>query len=367
MKFLIIAEDIVQTNNLSYSLKDHDVIIMSNTIEKHNSKKYKQNEFNKTIKEIEPDTIIIINNIRNIKTQGKIRLPTYLWLTVESEPLNAITATIIEQFKEIFTELQIVSTSKLGSQMFKGEYIPYSIDMNIFKPSERKLFHKNKFMIGFFTKNIGYPSPDAIEHNLMAISRYMRDNTDTYLYLHCSNLTGIIDDKRVGIDIKFIIDILNLPTKRIIYSENKIYSLNNMRDIYNSLDVVVNASSIEYDGYNILEAQSCGVPIITTNYSIMSDMTYNGIAIKWNNKIYSSDNTFWVIPDTGKIEEALYYINGTMKCIDKKNTYYIDKIKKTYSLENVNVKWCNLLGIKFKIEKVEKVESEDEEIDFLSM
>ena len=102
-----------------------------------------------------------------------------------------------------------------------------------------------------------------------------------------------------------------------------------MRDIYNSLDVVVNASSIEYDGFNILEAQASGVPEITTNYGIMSDMTYNGIAVKWNNKIYSSDNTFWVIPDTGKIEEALYYINGTMKCIDKKNTYFIDKLKKT--------------------------------------
>jgi glycosyltransferase involved in cell wall biosynthesis len=58
-----------------------------------------------------------------------------------------------------------------------------------------------------------------------------------------------------------------------------------MAHLYNSLDVLMNASSGEGFGVPIIEAQACGVPVLTHNATSMTELTFYGYSAKSNKKL----------------------------------------------------------------------------------
>ena len=78
--------------------------------------------------------------------------------------------------------------------------------------------------------------------------------------------------------------------------------------IYNCFDIYVQYASLEGFGMPVVEAAACGVPVMATDYSAMSETTRKlagvPIPVAYNN-IEMESNRNWAYPDNQKFLELL--------------------------------------------------------------
>jgi len=192
-------------------------------------------------------------------------------------------------------------------------YIPHSIDTTFFKPmnknkaKQRFNFPAGSFIFGIVGTNL--TARKNLPGQLLAFSHFLQITKakNCFLYLH----TAIYEEIASSFDIQYLIETLNIKDNIIIPRPQQ-YLLNNiannkMLDIYNSIDVLMNCSYGEGFGIPIIEAQSCGKPVIATNCSAMPyTCGKGGILIKKIQPYCDSGHMgWWGIPDVGEIVEAM--------------------------------------------------------------
>lgn len=63
-----------------------------------------------------------------------------------------------------------------------------------------------------------------------------------------------------------------------------------------------------FASHNCIEAQSCGIPIITTDFSAMPELTFNGVKVKPIQESWIAINTWQAVPPIAGIHQALNII-----------------------------------------------------------
>jgi len=88
------------------------------------------------------------------------------------------------------------------------------------------------------------------------------------------------------------------------------YPAEHMAYIYNAADVLLGASMSEGFGIPLIEAQACGCPVVTTNWSALPELTVNGIATEPAGREWTFHRAWWAIPSVPNIVAALETIYG---------------------------------------------------------
>jgi glycosyltransferase involved in cell wall biosynthesis len=165
----------------------------------------------------------------------------------------------------------------------KSTYIPLGVDTNLFKPrvgegegevKKEKLremlgFPNVDVLIGIAKMNKG--DRTAYPYMLEGVKIFRDNNPDLKigLYLHCD------PSAPEGFPLDRITSILGLSdiTRVADRYQYKIgYSTNQMVYMYNALDVLLNSTYSESFGLPIVEALACGVPVIGTRCSSITEM-----------------------------------------------------------------------------------------------
>jgi glycosyltransferase involved in cell wall biosynthesis len=106
-----------------------------------------------------------------------------------------------------------------------------------------------------------------------------------------------------------------------------------MVKLYNSFSVLLLCSGGEGFGLPLLEAQSTGCPVVTTDYAAGPELVGAGLTVPWNDYvIYNTAGTHTVLADVDKMAEALTKImNADREKLAKRARAFAEK----YSWENV--------------------------------
>jgi len=144
----------------------------------------------------------------------------------------------------------------------------------------------DRFIVGMVAANKDYPSRKALPQAIEAFAEFNKRHPDTLLYLHTAKGNAGNSPK---VNIPELIKHLEANgypgiSNSIAFVDQYMYLIGlptaYMVDAYRAMDVLLSPSMGEGFGIPIVEAQSCGTPVITGDWTSMSELTFNGYKIE---------------------------------------------------------------------------------------
>ena len=245
------------------------------------------------------------------------------WFPVDSEPIPKV---ILDQVRQAFHRLVY---SKFGaSEMDKTgmpyDYIPHSIETNIYKPTQmtdeqRKFFGlpKDKFIVGMVAANKGFPPRKAFFQHLVAFAALQRKHGDCLMYLHTFDGHPVRQEQADLIE--FCQTVGLVPGKDVIFAPQHGLTIGFpdriMAGLYSAFDVLGSVSMGEGFGLPIVEAQACGTPAIVGDWTAMPELCFSGWKVDKSDSMpyFNQLGTFMFLPRAEAIAEqmeAAYQMRG---------------------------------------------------------
>lgn len=181
---------------------------------------------------------------------------------------------------------------------FKPSYAPWGVNTKLFAPDgNRRDGFRRKLDIGndiFVVGTVGANTNDDrknLFNTIRAFCKLATVHPDVAMYIHCyvhSSMPLFDYIKSSGFS-----DRIFYPDQRRI--ELMTIAEEEMVDTYNSFDVFCCASKGESFGLPLVEAQSCGVPIIVTDITAMPEMCKGGwlIPVEEDDYEYTYFGSWW--------------------------------------------------------------------------
>jgi glycosyltransferase involved in cell wall biosynthesis len=259
-----------------------------------------------------PDTILYYYDIHMCEpfNISKLKCKFLVWLPVhdnfEQVKLKSIKWSSNERCKKELNFLplfdKIATFSNFGMEVLKSYnynpvFINHCVDKNVFykkysKEETRKEFNipQDSFVCLINAKNNCPMDRKAFIEQINAFNAFS-ENKNTLLLLktnptECLNLTNLLTKK----------------TKIL----NKCFSIDTVVKFYCMSDVLLSASKSEGFGIPIVEAQFCGLPVITSNCTAMPENTYNGICTEPSDvSLKVNGLNSWSDPSVDNIKSAI--------------------------------------------------------------
>jgi glycosyltransferase involved in cell wall biosynthesis len=176
-----------------------------------------------------------------------------------------------------------ISYSKFGVEKLKEAgldafYVPHMVDTKAFFPvgkAEARAslgLPQDKFIVGMVAANKGFPSRKSFPECIEAFADFLKQVPNALLWLH-TNIGG--NDNMGGVDLKALIQQFNIGNSTIVVSPMEYNcGLDDtfMRNLYSSFDVFLNPAMGEGFGVPIVEAQACGTPVISGNWTAQTEV-----------------------------------------------------------------------------------------------
>lgn len=290
------------------------------------------------------DIVISLMDLAMCQPAAFRDVPWVCWFPIDNEPMRDVDREIARQ------AYQPIVYSRFGQRMAEQagldvRYIPHGVDTAIFRPLDKAAARKalglpqDRFIVGMVGTNKGTPARKAFAEQMQAFAEFKRKHPDAYLYLHTHRGTEMDGPNLVemykALGLEYREDIVFCSQYR---EQAGLIDENEMANVYSALDVLMNASHGEGFGIPILEAQSCGTPVITGDWTAMPEITFSGVAIPKEdaNRIWTKFCAWQWSVRSGAVVEALETIyNGNRNEFSEKArqgalAYDADKVAEEY-------------------------------------
>lgn len=236
-------------------------------------------------------------------------LPMLAWTPVDHDPLMPRTHGWLAK-----TGAQPIAMSLFGKRIMEEAgheplYVPHGFDPNIFQPGDRDSARtvlglpSDAFVVGMVAANKGAPSRKGFAQALDAFAQFkLRVGNDAILYLHTQleppdgeNLPSMCESLKLR---PFVAEQYGLelgPPVKVVATTMRAF------------DVLLNPSWGEGFGVPLIEAQACGTPCITTDFSSMPEVAPVA-AGNWavsGQRTWTGFESWQQTPNTEELVEAL--------------------------------------------------------------
>lgn len=254
------------------------------------------------------DLLITLQDCWAADPAGVAGLNVAHWMPVDCDPLGAGDRWHLQQ-----TGGRPVAFSRHGEQLladagFDPLYVPHSIDTACFRPSPDRepmrdqLGLADRFVVGINAAN-NDKSRKGFPEQLQAFARLAARHDDAVLVIHARR----DNDACGGLDLRPLLRACGLEEGEQVRFAGQyglqagLYSDTDMAAWYSCLDVLSACSWAEGCGLPLLEAQACGVPVVTTRASAMTEHCGPGWLVYgerfWNYR----HEAWWIKPSVATI------------------------------------------------------------------
>lgn len=228
------------------------------------------------------------------------------WFPVDCEPLGRGDVTVLREGRGV-----PVAMSRFGERVLMNEgceplYVPHGVDTGVFRPGDPHAYREtvpeisgDTFVIGLCAMNRDV-NRKGFQEQLLAFAGFHRRHPDSFLAIHGAPAGGLsltAMAARLGI------------TAAVGYPDSYSYDMGmisreQLAAWYNGLDVLSLCSYGEGFGLPLIEAQACGIPVITTDASATAELCGGGWLVSGTPFWTDGHQSWWVRPDASDIGNA---------------------------------------------------------------
>lgn len=210
-----------------------------------------------------------------------------------------------------------ITYSKWGHAMLtkagvKNEYVAHGVETGIYnvQPREKALANKRQItgiegahLSVMVAANKGFPDRKWFQGQLRAWAAFAKDKPHARLYIH-TEPTPMYG----GIDFGWLVQHLGIQDK-VLFPDRYLnflgYPQTYLADIYNAADVLLSCSMSEGFGIPIIESQSCGTPVVVTNFSAMPELVRWGYTVDVADMVLTPMNAYQAWPSVTDMTDKL--------------------------------------------------------------
>jgi glycosyltransferase involved in cell wall biosynthesis len=234
------------------------------------------------------------------------------WTPIDHDPVPPLVKRFLTE-----SEAQVIAMTRFGQTALEStgydpvHYVPHGVDTTIFKPEpELKAAHRERlkmpadaFVVGMVANNQGIPSRKSFPQVFLAFKEMQERHNDAILYVHAD-----VFGRNAGLNLIELGKACGIPPEAMRTSDQTSLHLGIppelVAGIYNSLDVLCMPSMGEGFGIPLIEAQACGVPVVTTDWTAMTELCGAGWLVD-GERFYDQQGSFQKLPYIGGIVDAL--------------------------------------------------------------
>jgi len=246
-------------------------------------------------------------------TRQLVGVPWAAMVPVDGAPINKYARDRLRGADYIIAYSQF-GRAQLKDAGFDPLYAPHGVDLNVFKPGDKAKAQQevglpqDRFIISIVAANKGYPARKGWPELLAAFKMFHDIHPEALLYCHTTKQPYGSGDQGIYFDV--LMNALQLPGDAMAFPlpGNLAIGLGDeqIAKIYQASDVMALPSMGEGFCLPLLEAQACGIPVLTQRCSSTTELCVNGIAIEPLQPFWVAGLEYWwQLPSIGRIIEGL--------------------------------------------------------------
>lgn len=235
-----------------------------------------------------------------------------VWVPVDHKPLPPIVGQYFTRFNGVPVAMSKFGRDEFYSQDIEALYVPHGFDP-VYEPKQRAEAREalgipdDVFVVGMNAANKGKGGlhRKGFSQAFEGFARFHAKHPDSILYINAES-TGMagsvgwnLERLAVGYSIENAVRFVDQHAWR------KTIPTDALPWMYSAFDVFLNPAYGEGFGVPIIEAQACGVPVVVTDHTAMSELVFDGWAVDGINMWHEQMAAFWKIPHPVFIADAL--------------------------------------------------------------
>lgn len=282
------------------------------------------------------DVVVSICDVWVLKDWGRRDFLWAPWMPLDTEP---IPTQVLEAIGGCFRPL---CYSQWGVEQLRtagwptARYVPIGVDRKVYKPRDQAEMRlktglvEDGLLIGMVSANSSYPSRKSFGEMLSAWAQWVDGGGQGILYMH----TTMTPKGQIGVDIERMMETLRLDWSTLDDPDHKRrqrarvifpaqyrmwtgkYTDENLAEIYSAMDVLFMPSQSEGFGLPALEAQACGIPVVSTNFSAMPEITFVGKCLPATQRIWSEMGVWRGVVGVNDLVGAIEWAEGIHEHLD---------------------------------------------------
>lgn len=253
-------------------------------------------------------TIILADPFGLLRSAKELsQIPTATWFPVDCDPLGYGDVTFLRESGTVPIAMSLFGKRALENEGCEPLLVPHGFDPDIYRPGPRDYrdtlpgVTDDTFVIGLCAMNRD-PNRKGFFEQFAAFARFRARHPDSFLAVHSS------PGGKPGLNLMGMATQLGIASA-VGFPDGYSYDLGligeeAMACWYNGLDVLSLCSYGEGFGLPLIEAQACGVPVITTDASAMSELCGAGFVVSGTPFWSDGHTSTWTRPDISDIEQA---------------------------------------------------------------
>jgi glycosyltransferase involved in cell wall biosynthesis len=262
--------------------------------------------------------IICLIDIWSMNGKGSAEFNMVAWAPVDHDPVPPI----VTEFFDRAPSVKALAMSRHGHAEFlrsgvDAEYIPLAVDTKVFTPTFSAVIEGREvtgreflnlpdgaFVVGMIGMNKDPNDRKNFTAAIEAFAEFHKTHPNAILHIHTDKF-----GQSSGINLPEVAAAVGLPESAMSYTNQYAYVIgfpaNLQALMLTAFDVLLSPSAGEGFCVPLIEAQACGVPVITSDFTAQPELVGNGWTVSGGRSWDAPSKSWYRRPSVAEITEAL--------------------------------------------------------------